>query len=63
VRIPVRVGRLNDVRTRRRHRAGRRARARRGGVVHAGLVLVLTLTMAGVWAYTSNAWDWLRRRE
>jgi hypothetical protein len=30
--------------------------------VQVGLVLVMTLAFLAYWAWTSNVWDWVRRR-
>jgi hypothetical protein len=32
-------------------------------IVQVGLVLILSAVVAGVWAYTSNAWEWFQRSE
>jgi hypothetical protein len=34
-----------------------------GSAVQVGLVLILTAAGVAWWSYTSNVWDWLRRRE
>jgi hypothetical protein len=33
-----------------------------GSVIEIVLVLVVTLAFAFEWAYTSNVWEWVRRR-
>jgi hypothetical protein len=33
-----------------------------GSVIEVVLVLVVTLAFAFQWAYTSNVWEWVRRR-
>jgi hypothetical protein len=33
-----------------------------GSVIEVVLVLVVTLAFAFEWAYTSNVWEWVRRR-